>query len=120
MAIQELNLTIKHQSGRSNASADARSRNPVREGETPKVCAVEVSHVGTDPGGSGSSSFDISEDTKQKLANSGNLRTGYSNAILGSRARYLFLYIRSHDHDHGHRVALQSQRVAEAAVKTLN
>ena len=51
---------------------------------------------------------------------SGNLRTGYSNARLGSRARYPFLYVRSHDHHHGHRVAVQSQRVAEAAVKTLS
>ena len=49
---------------------------------------------------------------------SGNLRTGYARVGMGSRARHSWLYVQSHDHDHCHRVAVQSQRVAEAAVKT--
>ena len=50
MAIQEMNLTIKHWSGHSNASADALSRNPVSESEPAVVCAFDTSLGETEEG----------------------------------------------------------------------
>ena len=41
MAIQELDLHIKHRSGRSNANADALSRSPLSTGEGPPADEVD-------------------------------------------------------------------------------
>ena len=45
MTIQEMNLTIKHRSGKTNTNADALSRNPVdpyQHTKTANVCSVDV------------------------------------------------------------------------------
>ena len=68
MAIQEMDLTIKHRSGRSNASADALSQNPVSKSEPVEVCAIEISHSETG-GVDENPSIELSDATKQKLSN---------------------------------------------------
>ena len=44
LTIQEMDLTIKHKSGKANASADALSRNPVSDEVEPLVCVVQSSN----------------------------------------------------------------------------
>ena len=57
-----------------------------------------------------------------KIRYSGNLRTGYTctRTTVRSRVHYILQHVQSHDHDHGSRVAVQRQRVAEAAMKMLS
>ena len=83
MAIQEMNLTLKHRSGCSNASADALSRNPVSEKEMVEVCTINV------PSGEPDASLllELSDATKQKLSNLAELQKS------DSTFQDMFLYL---------------------------
>ena len=70
MAIQEMDLMIKHRSGRSNAGADALSRHPCD--------TAHVSAVVADPSGAGTAAngelFELSDATQQRLKDLSNLQ----------------------------------------------
>ena len=83
MAIQEMNLTLKHRSGRSNASADALSRNPVSEKEAVEVCTINSPPGETDA----SLLLELSSATKQKLSNLTELQKS------DSTFKDMFLYL---------------------------
>ena len=87
MAIQEMNLTLKHRSGRSNASADALSRNPVSESESVEICALDASHGETETGDNKSPLLELSDTTKQKLRDLSKLQK--SDSALRAMFAYL-------------------------------
>ena len=68
MAIQELDLEIKHRSGRSNASADALSRHPVDDAKVCSVTGEEDLPVGKTEESVNADTLMLSEDTQQKLS----------------------------------------------------
>ena len=62
MAIQELDLTIKHRSGRSNANADALSRSPLPSSKDSMGSEVEGVIAALDPGMESDQSMEQRED----------------------------------------------------------
>ena len=63
MAIQEIDLEIKHRSGHTNASADALSRN---HNNTAIVSSITV-ELGETTSSPSSSLFELSDGTQQEL-----------------------------------------------------
>lgn len=110
MAIQEMNLEIKYQSGRSNASADALSRNPVCKDEVVEVCAIEASStpgVDVEEDATPTSSFELSDDTKQTLSNISDLQKSDSN--LKDMSMYLSEGMLPEEDKAARRVILESR-----------
>ena len=73
MAIQEMDLLIKHRSGKSNAGADALSRYPGGVADTNAVVADSADIPEVDMTGD-SELFELSDVTKQKLKDLSNLQ----------------------------------------------
>jgi hypothetical protein len=73
MAIQEMDLMIKHRSGKSNAGADALSRHPCDTVNVHAVVADSSDPLGTDTADNGEL-FELSDATQQKLKDLSNLQ----------------------------------------------